>query len=66
MRKNYHKVGLDIMKTKTWFVHFFKCLLNFRAQVRQSELKKFIISNFVKFRLHSMRSKIERAFEKTN
>ena len=51
------------MKTKTWFVCFFKCTLNFRANALQSEVS---ISYFVKFRLQSMSFKIERAFEKTN
>ena len=54
------------MKIKTWFVRFFKCSLNFRAHALQSELSKTSISNFVKFELQSMSSKIERAFEKTN
>ena len=53
------------MKTKTYFVVFFKGSLNFRAHALQSELNKGIISSFVKFRLQSMSSKIERAFEKT-
>ena len=30
-KKNYTKVGIGKMKTKTWFVCFFKCSLNFRA-----------------------------------
>ena len=38
---------------------------NFRAHALQSELNKVSISNFVKFRLQSMSSKIEQAFEKT-
>ena len=54
------------MKIKTWFVRFFKCSLNFRAHALQLELSKVSISNFVKFELQSMSSKIERAFEKTN
>ena len=29
--KNDVKVGFGKMKIKTWFVRFFKCLLNFRA-----------------------------------
>ena len=53
------------MNTKTFFVCFFKCSLNFIAQALQSELNKVSLSNFVKFRLQSMTSKIERAFEKT-
>ena len=48
------------------FVRFFKCSLNFRAHALQSELSKTSILNFVKFKLQSMSSKIERAFEKTN
>ena len=64
--KNDVKVGFGKMKIKTWFVRFFKCLLNFRAHALQSELSKVSISNFVKFQLQSMSSKIEQAFEKTN
>ena len=44
---------------------FFKCSLNFRAIALQSELNKVSTSNFVKFQLQSMSSKIERAFKKT-
>ena len=66
MRKNDPKVRIGKMKTKTWFLCFFKCLLHFRADALQSELNKVSISNFVKFRLQRMNSKIERAFEKTN
>ena len=43
---------------------FFKCSLNFRAHVLQSELTKVSISNFVTFQLQRISSKIERAFEK--
>ena len=50
---------------KNIFCCFFKCSLNFRAHALQSELNKVSISNFVKFRLQSMSSKIERAFKKT-
>ena len=66
MLKNDVKVRVGKMKIKTWFLCFFKCSLNFRAHDLQSELSKVNISNFVKFRLQSMTSKIERAFEKTN
>ena len=31
MHNNYPKVGIGKMRTNTWFVRFFKCLLNFRA-----------------------------------
>ena len=48
------------------FCCFFKCSLNFIAHALQSELNKVSISNFVKFRLQIMSSKIERAFEKNN
>ena len=65
-KKSYVLVGFGKMKIKTWFVRFFKCLLNFRAHALQSELSKVSIFNFVKFELQSMSSKIERAFEKTN
>ena len=46
------------------YVRFFKCSLNFRAHALQSELNKVGYTNFAKFRLQSMSSKIERAFEK--
>ena len=52
------------MKTNTLFVLFFKCLLNSRAHALQSQLNKVSISNFVRFKLQSMSSKIERALEK--
>ena len=52
------------MKIKNIFCLFFKCSLNFRAHALQSELNKVSISNFVKFRLQSMSSKMEQAFEK--
>ena len=65
MQNNYVKVGVGKMKTKTFFGDFFKRLLNFRAHALQLELNKFSISNFAMFRLQSMSSKIERAFEKT-
>ena len=61
-RKNYVKLGVGKMKTKAFFV-IFKCSLNFRAHALQSKLNKFSISNFVKFQLQIMRSKIERASE---
>ena len=54
------------MKTKTWFVRFFKCSLNFGAHALQSELSKVMISNFVKFKLQSMSLKIKQEFEKKN
>ena len=58
--KNDVKVGVGKMKIKTLFVRFCQILAN----SRQSELSKVSISNFVNFRLQSMSSKIERAFEK--
>ena len=63
MEKNDLKVGVGKMKIKTWFVRFFKCSLNFRAHALPSELSKVSICNFLKLRLQSMSSKIERAFE---
>ena len=48
------------------FVCVFKCSLNFQAHALQLELNKVGYTNFAKFRLQSMSSKIERAFEKTN
>ena len=50
---------------KNIFCCFFKCSLNFRAHALQLELNKVSGSNFVKFRLQNMSSKIEQAFEKT-
>ena len=35
VRKNEVKVGVGKMMIKTWFVHFFKCSLNFRAHALQ-------------------------------
>ena len=49
---------------KNIFCNFFKCALNFRAYVMQSELNKVSLSNFVKFQLQRISSKIEQAFEK--
>ena len=46
------------------FVCFFKCSLNFKAHALQSELNKVRYTNFVKFRLQSMSSKIEQLFGK--
>ena len=43
---------------------FFKCSLNFRADALQSELNKVGYTNFFKFVLQSMSSKIEQEFEK--
>ena len=48
----------------TRFCPFFKCLINFRAYALQCKHNKVGYTNFVKFRLQSIRSKIERAFEK--
>ena len=39
MQKKYAKYGVVQMKTKTYFVVFFKCLLSFRAHALQSEHK---------------------------
>ena len=64
VQKNYPKVRIGKMKTKTCFS--FKRSLNFRAHALQSKLNKVSIPNFVKFRLQSLSAKIERAFEKTN
>ena len=46
------------------FVSFFKCSLNFRAHALPFELNKVGYTNFAKFRLQRMSSKIEQAFEK--
>ena len=64
METNDVKVGVAKMKTKTFFSWFFKFLLNFKAHALQLELNKVSISNFVKFRLQSLGSKIEQAFDK--
>ena len=46
------------------FVILFKCSLNFRAYALKLKLNKAGYTNFAKFRLQNMSSKIERAFEK--
>ena len=48
------------------FVRFFKCSLNFKAHALQFELNNVGYTNFAKFQLQSMSSKIEGALEKTN
>ena len=48
------------------YVWFFKYSLNFRAHALQFELNKVGYTEFAKFRLQRMSSKIERAFEKMN
>ena len=45
------------------FVIFLKCSLNSRAHALQLELTKVWYTNFGKFRLQSMSSKMEQAFE---
>ena len=63
--KNCVKDGVGKMKRKTYFFpFFFKLSLNFRAHALLSELDKVSKSNFVKYWLQSMSSKIERAFKK--
>ena len=55
------------MKTKTWFVRFYKCSFVLRVGAVIFELyNKVSMSNFVKFEFLSMTLKIERVFEKTN
>ena len=54
------------MKTKTWFVRFFKCSFVLRVGAVIFELNKVSMSNFVKFEFRSMTLKIEGVFEKTN
>ena len=54
------------MKTKTWFVRFFKCSFVLRVGAFIFELDKVSMSNFVKFEFQSMTLKIEEVFEKTN
>ena len=46
------------------FCYFFKCSPNFKVHALQSELNKVGHINFVKFRLQSMSSKIEKECEK--
>ena len=43
---------------------FFKCLPNFRAHALQFELNKVEYTNFAKFQLQNLSSKIEGTFEK--
>ena len=52
------------MKTKTFFCSFFKYSFIRRVGAVIFELNEVSISNFVRFQLQSMSSKIERAFEK--
>ena len=52
------------MKTKTWFVCFFKC--SFVLRVGAVIFDHDEVSNFVKFKFLSMTLKIERVFEKNN
>ena len=59
-------VKIEFGKMKTIQNMFFLCLPNFRAHALQSELSKVSISNFVKFQLQSMSSKVEQAFEKND
>ena len=54
------------MKTKTWFVRFFKCSFVLRVCAVIFELNKVSMSNFVKFEFRSMTLNIEGVFEKTN
>ena len=56
-------VKLELAKKKHILL-FFKGSLNFRANTLQSEPNKVSITNFVKFQLQSMSSKIEQAIEK--
>ena len=64
MQKNYVKVKVGKLKTKTFSVDFLNTCPIFRAYALQSETNKVSISNFVKFQLQSMISKVERAIEK--
>ena len=67
MRKWGEKIMLKLELPKgrqKHFLSFFKCSFNFKAHAVQSELNKVSISNLVKFRFHSLSSKIEQAFEK--
>ena len=54
------------MKTKKWFVCFFKCSFVLRVGAVIFELDKVSISKSVKFKFLSMTLKIERVIEKTN
>ena len=54
------------MKTKTWFVRFFKCSFVLRVGAVIFELNKVSMSNFVNFEFQGMILKIEGVFEKTN
>ena len=49
LRKNDPNVGIGKMETKTWFVNFFKCSLNFESHALQLKLNKVSISYFAKF-----------------
>lgn len=59
-------VLFDPILMEFFFSCFFKCSLNFKAHALQFDFNKVGYTSFAKFRLQSMSSKIERAFEKTN
>ena len=54
------------MKTKTWFVCFFKCSFVLAVGAVIFEHDKVSMSNFLKFEFLSMTLKIERVFKNTN
>ena len=65
VQKNHGKDGVGKMKKKTYFVVLSKARSILELMLCNRNLTKRSISNFVKFRLQSISSKIERAFEKT-
>ena len=60
------KVELTKMKTKTWYVRYFKDSLKKRAGIPKLELDEGNVSTFAKFKYERSSSKTKRVFEKTN
>ena len=59
------KVEFTKMRTKTWYVCFFKDSLNKRAGTPTLELDEGNVSTFAKFEYELSSSKTEQVFEKT-
>ena len=63
MKKSLDKDGMGKMKTKTYFVVFLNARSTLELMLCNRKPNKVSISNFVQFRLQSMSSKVEQAFE---
>ena len=66
MSKICLKVEVDVIKTKTCTVYFFKYSLNSIADPPRSELDKAIKYSIVKFQFESTILHVLTAFEETN